>query len=85
MHAHEAADSAAPVHNEIARLVFLVLVAVAAFFLTRAIAASNRDLTMRNAAEWYRRGEASVRAGDYRLGISDRVKVKVDEWPDLRP
>jgi tetratricopeptide (TPR) repeat protein len=64
MHAHEAADSAAPVHNEIARLVFLVLLAIAAFFLTRAIAASNRGLTMRNAAEWYRRGEAYVRAGD---------------------
>ena len=26
---------------------------------------------------------ASVRAGDYRLGISDRVKIKVEEWPDL--
>jgi tetratricopeptide (TPR) repeat protein len=64
MHAHEAADRAAPVHKEVARLVFLVLVAVAAFFLTRAIAASNRDLTLRNAAEWYRRGEAYVGAGD---------------------
>jgi tetratricopeptide (TPR) repeat protein len=64
MHAHEAADRPAPVHNEVARLVFLALVAVAAFFLTRAIAANNRDLTMRNAAEWYRRGEAYARAGD---------------------
>src|ERR1700726_1319828 len=26
---------------------------------------------------------AYVLAGDYRLGISDRVKIKVDEWPDL--
>jgi exopolysaccharide production protein ExoF len=26
---------------------------------------------------------AIVLAGDYRLGISDRVKIKVQEWPDL--
>jgi protein involved in polysaccharide export with SLBB domain len=26
---------------------------------------------------------ASVLAGDYRLGASDRVKIKMQEWPDL--
>lgn len=26
---------------------------------------------------------ASVLAADYRLGISDRVKIKVQEWPDI--
>jgi exopolysaccharide production protein ExoF len=26
---------------------------------------------------------ATVLAGDYRLGTSDRVKIKVQEWPDL--
>ena len=26
---------------------------------------------------------ASVLAGDYKLGVSDRVKIKVQEWPDL--
>jgi exopolysaccharide production protein ExoF len=26
---------------------------------------------------------AAVLAGDYKLGISDRVKIKVQEWPDL--
>jgi protein involved in polysaccharide export with SLBB domain len=26
---------------------------------------------------------ASVLAGDYRLGVSDRVKIRVQEWPDL--
>ena len=26
---------------------------------------------------------ASVLADDYRLGVSDRVKIKVQEWPDL--
>jgi exopolysaccharide production protein ExoF len=26
---------------------------------------------------------ATVLAGDYRLGISDKLKIKVQEWPDL--
>ena len=26
---------------------------------------------------------ASVMAGDYKLGVSDRVKIRVQEWPDL--
>jgi exopolysaccharide production protein ExoF len=26
---------------------------------------------------------APVRAADYRLGVSDRVKIKVQEWPDI--
>ena len=26
---------------------------------------------------------ASVLAGDYKLGVSDQVKIKVQEWPDL--
>jgi exopolysaccharide production protein ExoF len=26
---------------------------------------------------------ASALAGDYRLGVSDRVKIKVQEWPDI--
>ena len=26
---------------------------------------------------------ATVLAGDYKLGISDKVKIKVQEWPDL--
>ena len=26
---------------------------------------------------------ATVKAGDYKLGITDRVKIKVQEWPDL--
>src|ERR1700758_547669 len=26
---------------------------------------------------------APLRADDFRLGVSDRVKIKVQEWPDL--
>ena len=40
-----------------------MLVASAAFFLTRAVAASNRDMSLRDAAEWYRRGQQEMQAG----------------------
>lgn len=40
-----------------------MLVAVTAFVLTKAVAANNRDLSFRNAAEWYHRGEQFVVAG----------------------
>jgi len=64
MQATEAADRAALIHREILRLGFLAAIAVTAFFLTKALAASNRNLNLRNAAQWYSRGEALVRAGD---------------------
>jgi thioredoxin-like negative regulator of GroEL len=64
MQGPEAAERAALIHREILRLGALIAVAVAAFFLTRAIAASNRNLNLRHAAEWYGRGEASMQSGD---------------------
>jgi hypothetical protein len=64
MHGPESAERASLIHRELLRLGLLAAVAVAAFFLTKALAASNRDLDLRNAAEWYSRGEALVRAGD---------------------
>jgi Flp pilus assembly protein TadD len=57
------ADRSGLIHREIFQLGALVLVAVAAFLLTRAVAASNRDMNLRDAAEWYRRGQAAVAAG----------------------
>jgi Flp pilus assembly protein TadD len=51
------------IHREMIQLAVLVGVAVVAFFLTKALAASNRDLNVRNAAEWYGRGQRSARAG----------------------
>jgi tetratricopeptide (TPR) repeat protein len=49
--------NAALIHREILRLVALVLLAVGAFFVTKTVAGNNRDLSLRNAAEWYSRGE----------------------------
>jgi Flp pilus assembly protein TadD len=55
---------AAFIHREIYQLVLLAIVAIAAFVLTRAVAASNRGMSLRDAAEWYRRGESANATGD---------------------
>jgi tetratricopeptide (TPR) repeat protein len=44
-------------------LVALVFVAVAAFFATRAVAMNNRELSARNAEEWYHQGTRLVSEG----------------------
>jgi Flp pilus assembly protein TadD len=52
------------IHREIVQLAVLIAVAAGAFFLTRAIAASNREMTLRDAAEWYQRGQRQLDAGE---------------------
>lgn len=56
-------ERATLIHRELLQLGVLVLVAVAAFFVTRAVATNNRDMHRRNAAEWYRRGHQHIEAG----------------------
>jgi tetratricopeptide (TPR) repeat protein len=59
-------DSTEPadlIHREVVQLVGLVIVAIVAFFVTRAVAMNNRELSVRNAAEWYRQGERFRDAG----------------------
>jgi tetratricopeptide (TPR) repeat protein len=51
------------IHREIPQLCCLIIIAVAAFFLTRAVAASNLDMRMRDAAEWYRKGQEALATG----------------------
>jgi tetratricopeptide (TPR) repeat protein len=51
------------IHREMLQLGVLAIVAVAAFVLTRAVASNNREMSVRNAAEWYGRGERFVAAG----------------------
>jgi tetratricopeptide (TPR) repeat protein len=53
-------EQAAAVRREVVQLGILVVIAVAAFFATRAVAASNREMGLRDAAEWYRRGELAL-------------------------
>lgn len=68
----ETVERTALIHREMFQLTALVLVAVAAFFLTRAVAASNRDMNLRDAAEWYHRGQQAIAA--------DRVDDAIDAF-----
>jgi tetratricopeptide (TPR) repeat protein len=52
------------IHQELLKLATLIALAIAAFFVTRAIAASNRGMTERDAAEWYARGTSALNDGD---------------------
>src|SRR6476469_8454790 len=56
-------DPFALIHREMLQLAALAAIAVVAFFLTNAVAASNRETSLRNAAEWYRRGEQDLQSG----------------------
>jgi tetratricopeptide (TPR) repeat protein len=53
----------AAIHREFIQLLVLLAIAIAGFFVTRAIAASNRDMSVRDALEWYQRGIAAVDGG----------------------
>jgi Flp pilus assembly protein TadD len=76
--ATETAKILALIHREMIQLAALIAVAVVAFFLTKALAASNRDLNVRNAAEWYARGEQFVRSDriDDAIGAFRRATVR---------
>jgi len=54
---------AALVHREFVQLLVLLAIAIAGFFVTRVIAASNRDMSVRDAVEWYQRGLAAIDTG----------------------
>lgn len=60
---NDSAEQAAFIHREILQLIVLLIVAGGGFFVTRAVAANNRNMRLRDAAEWYRQGELAVAAG----------------------
>jgi tetratricopeptide (TPR) repeat protein len=57
-------ERSAVIHQELLKLAALIALAIAAFFVTRAIAASNRDMRERDGAEWYARGQHALAEGD---------------------
>jgi tetratricopeptide (TPR) repeat protein len=59
-----ARQRSALLHRETIQLGVLLLAAAGAFVLTRTVAADNRAVTLRDAAEWYRRGRAHMETGD---------------------
>ena len=53
-------EQAAVIRREALQLGALMLAALAAFFVTRSVAASNREMSLRDAAEWHRRGQVAL-------------------------
>lgn len=59
-----AADPSGRIHREIIQLAVLIAIAGAAFVLTRAVARANQRAGLREAAEWYERGQQRLAAGE---------------------
>jgi predicted transcriptional regulator len=59
----DAEGRASIIHREVLQLGMLIVVAVSAFLVTRAVAESNHDTSLRDAAEWYRRGQGQIEGG----------------------
>lgn len=72
------------IHQEILKLVALIAAATAAFFVTRAIAANNRDMSLRDAAEWYQRGQRQLDAGDPDTAIDSFRRATVKNRSEKR-
>ena len=72
------------VHREIFQLCALIALAVAAFLVTRAIAISNREMTVRDAAEWFRRGQQAMQSGDVDEAIDSLRRATVRDRDDKR-
>jgi tetratricopeptide (TPR) repeat protein len=72
------------IHREIVQLGVLILVALGAFLLTRAIAASNHEMSLRDAAEWYRRGQQAMAAGRLDDAIDSLRRATMRDRSDTR-
>src|SRR4051812_24731161 len=80
----ERAQRAALIHREIFQLGILILLAIGAFVLTREVAASNREASLRDAAEWYRRGQDAVGRGAVDDAIESFRRASVRDRTDKR-
>jgi tetratricopeptide (TPR) repeat protein len=83
-HADRTDERSNLIHREILQLVLLIAVAVAAFFVTRAIAANNRDMNQRDAAEWYQRGLRQLDTGDADNAIDSFRRATVKHRSEKR-
>ena len=82
--AGETAQRSALIHRETLQLSALIVLAIAAFLLTRAVAASNRDMSVRDAAEWFRRGRQAMDAGRVDEAIDALRRATVRDRDDKR-
>ena len=77
-------ERSALIHREIYQLSALILVAIGAFLLTRAVATNNREMSRRDATEWYRRGQQAIEAGRVDDGIDALRRATVRDRSDKR-
>ena len=82
--ANDTVERTALIHREIFQLTVLILVAIGAFLLTRAVAASNREMSLRDAAEWYRQGQQAIEAGRVDDAIDSLRRATVRNRSDTR-
>jgi tetratricopeptide (TPR) repeat protein len=75
--ADTSAEQDSVIHRENLQIAVLILIAIAGFFVTRAIAASNRAATLRDAEAWYDRGQRLMSAGRIDEGISSFRRASV--------
>lgn len=80
----DSTDRSTLVHREILKLSALILLAVGSFLMTRAFAASNRRMSLRDAAEWYRRGQQSLDAGRVDEAIDSLRRATVRDRDEKR-
>jgi Flp pilus assembly protein TadD len=65
------------IHRDILQIGVLMLVAVVGFFLTRAVAANNREQTFRDAEAWYEQGQQLMAAGRVEDAIASLRRASV--------
>src|SRR5690349_4578909 len=69
--------SDALIHREILQIGVLMLIAVVSFFVTRAVAANNREQTFRDAEAWYGHGQQLLAAGRVEEAIASLRRASV--------
>jgi Flp pilus assembly protein TadD len=74
---HGGQSSDVLIHREILQIAVLMFFAVVGFFLTKAVATSNRQQTLRDAEAWYQQGQQSLSAGRVDEGIASLRRASV--------
>lgn len=83
-HSTDTAARAAFIHREILQVSALILLAAAGFALTRSLAAGSRETSLRDAAEWYRRGQIQIEAGQVDGAVAAFRKATVRDRGERR-
>jgi tetratricopeptide (TPR) repeat protein len=65
------------IHREILQIGVLILIAVVGFFITRAVAADNRDVSFRDAEAWYEHGQQLMSVGRVEEAIASLRRASV--------